>query len=85
MSRANASKVTSIISSLGFGNRRAITLINMSKEYCDGRWKHARELPGIGSYASDAWEIFVLGNMPDQIPKDGALKNYYNWRKKNDT
>ena len=81
MSRANQSDLSKIISSLGFGNRRAANLIKMSKAYL-GDWKHASELPGIGEYASTAWEIFVKNKLPDECPKDGALTMYYNWRKK---
>lgn len=82
MAAADPAELSSIIGILGFRNRRTQTLINMSKSYCTNSWRHASELPGIGSYASDAWEIFVLGRMPDYVPKDGALKNYYCWRKK---
>lgn len=83
MSSADFDDLSSIIAPLGFRNRRTKVLIGMSKKYVSGGWTHAKELPGIGEYASAAWDIFVLGEMPSVAPKDGALAKYYKWRKIN--
>lgn len=82
MSQADSSELSHIIARLGFGNRRSRYLIEMSKAYLKKDWKHASELPGIGEYASAAWEIFIKNELPSTCPKDGALSAYYCWRKK---
>lgn len=76
--------LASVISPLGFKNRRAVTLINLSKNFLMSNWSHASELPGIGEYGASVWDIFVLNKMPDQAPNDHALTWYYNWRLQND-
>lgn len=81
MRDADESKLSELIAPLGFKNRRSKTLMKMSKAYLSGNWCHVRELPGIGDYAADAWEIFILGKLPDRCPKDHALTAYYTWRK----
>lgn len=82
MSNADMATLTNIIAPLGFKNRRGTNLIKMSKAYISGEWKHAKELPGIGNYAADAWEIFIKGVLPEKCPVDHALVYYYMWRKK---
>jgi methyl-CpG-binding domain protein 4 len=67
------------ISPLGFGNKRADNLIKMTKHYLMSNWTHAGQLPGIGQYASAAWEIFCVGRLSDQPPKDHALVKYWTW------
>lgn len=81
MANADHSELSQIISRLGFGNRRAKSLINMSRAYLKKDWRHVSELPGIGAYASAAWEIFIKNELPSTCPKDGALSAYYKWRK----
>lgn len=83
MSSASFDDLSQDIAPLGFRNRRAKNLINMSRQYVKGEWTHASELPGIGEYAASAWSIFVLGIMPSECPRDGALAKYYKWRKLN--
>jgi endonuclease III len=82
MSTSDFDELSQMIAPLGFRNRRARNIIEMSKYYLRPTWKHASELPGIGDYASAAWEIFVLGKMPADCPKDHALTMYYKWRVK---
>jgi methyl-CpG-binding domain protein 4 len=82
MSVADPSDVSRIVSCLGFGNRRARNLIKMSQSYVSKTWSHAAELPGIGEYASVAWEMFVKGDIPEASPKDHALTLYYEWMTK---
>jgi methyl-CpG-binding domain protein 4 len=81
MSCASHSELSNIIAPLGFKNRRAETLIKMSKHYLDKKWSHAKELPGIGEYGAAAWEMFCLQKIPHECPKDGALTRVWNWRK----
>ena len=82
MTTANPNEVAELIGSLGFRNKRSKSLIEMSKAYVKKEWSHVCELPGIGEYASAAWEIFILGVLPPEPPKDHALTAYYMWRKK---
>ena len=81
MAAASPKDVEALISPLGFGNRRSHSMIKMSKAYIKPGWRHAKELPGIGNYAAAAWEIFCLGRLPPEAPKDHALVAYYKWRK----
>ena len=74
--------VVTLLTPLGFGNRRTDNLIKMTKHYLTAPWEHARELPGIGGYAARAWEIFCLGELGDEPPNDHALVRYYDWAKK---
>jgi hypothetical protein len=85
MLSADTQQLSSVLAPLGFKNRRANTLKNLSKIYLEGNWNHAKELPGIGEYGSAAWEIFCAGNIPTSPPKDHALLWYFNWRIKNVT
>jgi methyl-CpG-binding domain protein 4 len=71
--------VSSVISCLGFGNRRAGTLIRFSKDYSGSGWSDARELCGIGEYAGRAWDIFCRGELGSSPPKDHALVKYWRW------
>lgn len=76
---AERQEIVITISPLGFGNRRADNLIKMTKHFSESSWERADQLPGIGLYASTAWEIFCQGIFRDVEPKDGALKVYWNW------
>lgn len=73
--------LVSLISPLGFGNRRADRIIRMTQDYVSKPWVHAQELHGIGEYGSRSWEIFCLGYLGDDPPTDGALVKYWKWAK----
>lgn len=81
---ADREEVAELISFLGFRNRRTDRLFKMSASYVEGKWQHAKELPGIGEYASRMWEIFFLGELGEDPPNDGALLLYWKWRLKLD-
>lgn len=78
---ATKEDVVTLISPLGFGNRRADRLLQMSQEFLTKNWVHASELHGIGEYGSRSWEIFCLGFLGDDPPQDGALVKYWKWCK----
>jgi hypothetical protein len=46
----------------------------MSRKWIDG-FSNPSELPGIGKYGQDSWDIFVNGNLQRET-KDKKL-NYY--------
>jgi methyl-CpG-binding domain protein 4 len=75
-------EISDVITPLGFKDRRSKLLLKMSEGYIKNNWSHASELPGIGEYASRAWEIFIKNNLGNRPPNDGALVVYWNWRKK---
>ncbi|NBP01861.1 MAG: hypothetical protein EBU90_17330 [Proteobacteria bacterium] len=81
---ANEADVIETIASLGFKNRRAKNLLNMSKAYLSKKWKDPRDLPGVGEYAARSWEIFFKNKLGDTPPNDGVLASYWIWRKKHD-
>lgn len=81
---ADREEVAELIAFLGFRNRRTDRLFKMSASYVEGKWQHAKELPGIGEYASRMWEIFFLGELGEDPPRDGALLLYWNWHLKSD-
>jgi len=79
-SEAVQEEVTDLIKDLGFGTRRAKSLIQMSRDYLVWDGVEPKRLYGIGAYAADAHAIFVQkrwASIPE--PKDGALKNYWRW------
>jgi len=81
-SLANESEIATLIKNLGLSKRRAKALKRMSYEYTHKEWKNdATALYGIGKYASDAYQIFCVGNWEEIQPKDGALINYHNYLK----
>lgn len=66
--------LAAIIKTTGFYNIKARRIIAMSKAYKDG-FTRVTELPGVGIYANESWEIFVNGNL-DIKPTDGKLRAY---------
>jgi hypothetical protein len=51
----------------------------MTKAFIENNWQHAKELPGIGDYASAAHDVFCRGEVPLEPPNDHALKQYVIW------
>tara|TARA_Y100000004_G_scaffold97851_1_gene109569 strand:+ start:1582 stop:2013 length:432 start_codon:yes stop_codon:yes gene_type:complete len=80
MMHANETELAELLKPLGFYNKRARTLIKMSKQWVtnDPTWIHVGDLPGIGEYAMDSWEIFQMENIPKNpdVVQDKVLKQY---------
>ena len=72
MSRARHRKLSSMLEELGLQNIKAARLIAMSKAYGDVA---IEDLPGIGKYATDSWQIFIEKKLPVK-PDDKQLKLY---------
>jgi endonuclease III len=53
--------LAAVIKTTGFQNVKASRIIKLSQKWVDG-FNDAIELPGIGRYGRDSWEIFVNGN-----------------------
>ena len=81
MSKANCAELIEIIKPLGFYNRRARTLIRMSKEFLEKDWSQASELYGCGKYANDCYKVFCTGEWQSVQPTDHALNKYHDFLK----
>ena len=79
---ASDDDVRELCKPLGFANKRTTTLKKMTEHYVSKSWKHASELPGIGAYASRAWEMFCCGIIGNTPPKDHSLTRYWLWHTK---
>ena len=74
-SKAEEKKMKEYLRSLGMYNRRAKTIIKMSKQFLEG-FNEAKQLHGCGKYANDSDRIFYKGLWKDTEPTDGALISY---------
>ena len=66
------------IKHLGMHNKRAKTIIRMSKQLSEG-FESVKQLYGCGKYADNSDRIFYLGLWRETEPSDGALKRYKNF------
>ena len=72
-----------MIRPIGFYNRRTTALKKFSKAYKSFNFNDdIKMLPGIGQYASDAYNILIRGNYSIK-PNDGPLNRYVDWYHKN--
>lgn len=66
--------ISQIIKSTGFSNIKARRIIAMSRKWIEG-FSDVSELPGVGAYGKESWEIFVNKNLSID-PTDKKLKMY---------
>jgi len=71
---ADPTKIAEIIKLTGFYNIKAARIQKLSKKWIDG-FEDPRELPGVGKYAMESWDIFV-NKKTDFTPSDKKLKAY---------
>lgn len=71
---ADPAKIAEIIKPTGFYNIKAARIQKLSKKWIEG-FEDPRELPGVGKYAMESWEIFV-NKKTDFTPSDKKLKMY---------
>lgn len=79
MALADRRDLEALLSPLGLQRRRALSLTRMSLAYAclwDGR--DARDLPGIGKYGADSYDIFIRGRL-DVLPEDKELRKFMAW------
>lgn len=83
--QADHEEVVNMVAILGLKNRRAMSLIKMSKDYISKDWKKSpsKNLYAIGKYAEDAYRIFCVGDWRNVEPSDHALSDYHDWLWKN--
>ena len=67
-------ELAAVIKTTGFQNVKASRIIKLSQKWVDG-FDDAIELPGIGRYGRDSWEIFVKKNLSVE-PTDKKLIIY---------
>lgn len=66
--------IADVIRPTGFYNIKAKRIVNMSKAWLEG-FDDPSDLPGVGKYATESWEIFVNGNLGIS-PTDKKLRGY---------
>ena len=71
---ADPIKIAEIIRPTGFYNIKANRMQKLSQKWLEG-FSHPTELPGVGKYAMESWDIFV-NNRIDFTPSDKKLKMY---------
>jgi endonuclease III len=67
-------ELAAAIKTTGFQNIKAKRIIDLSRKWVDG-FDDINELPGIGVYGRESWEIFVNDNL-SIIPTDKKLSKY---------
>ena len=82
---ADHEEVANMVAILGLKNRRALSLIKMSRDYVSKPWHLDPKgmLHAVGKYAEDAYRIFCVGDWMDVNPQDHALNDYHDWLWKN--
>ena len=75
---ANPDEMSEYLKSLGMYNKRAKTIIKMSKQLLQG-FGCIKQLYGCGQYAFNCDQMLYLGNWKKIQPKDSALKRYKNF------
>ena len=71
---ADPLEISSIIKKTGFQNVKANRIIKLSNKWIDG-FKDVSDLPGVGQYGKDSWEIFINRNLAIN-PTDKKLSAY---------
>jgi methyl-CpG-binding domain protein 4 len=82
----DSDELTDLIRSLGFYNRRAITLRMMTAQFYAWEYELSKDpmslnvgkIYGVGKYASDSFRMFVGGYIIPGVA-DKELKNYVRW------
>ena len=87
-SQANWEDISKIISPLGLGTKRAKALVRFSAEYLALTKENdafnlgelqVRSLFGVGEYSWNAYELFILQNLPVNV-QDHALVLYVDYQ-----
>lgn len=73
-SSLDVSEIYPIIRGTGFGNVKAKRIVSMSQKWIGG-FKSVEDLPGIGKYGKESWDIFV-NCKTDFVPTDKKLRMY---------
>lgn len=71
--------VANVVKPLGLYNRRAKTLVEMSRAFLGG-FEDPKSLPGVGKYGADSFNIFCRGYLILDV-EDKELRRYVAWAK----
>lgn len=74
---AKHDQIVELIKPCGFQNRRAATLMKMTHAFDTG-FENVANLPGVGKYSADSYNIFVGGYLVLDV-QDNELKRYVEW------
>jgi endonuclease III len=66
--------LAAVIKTTGFQNVKASRIIKLSQKWVDG-FEHVSQLPGIGKYGMDSWDIFIERDL-SITPTDKKLGKY---------
>ena len=72
--RCDVEVLAAVIKTTGFQNLKASRIQRMSQKWQDG-FSDVMDLPGIGKYGRDSWEIFINKNL-ETSPTDKKLMLY---------
>jgi len=75
--RCNQESLAAVIKTTGFQNVKASRIIKFSQKWIEG-FIDVGDLPGIGQYGKDSWEIFINRNLTIST-KDKKLLAYLNF------
>ena len=67
-------RISECLKSTGFQNIKADRIKKMSQKWIEG-FENPSELPGIGKYGQDSWDIFINGNLRRET-SDKKLRIY---------
>ena len=67
-------RISECLKSTGFQNIKADRIKKMSQKWIEG-FRNPSELPGIGKYGQDSWDIFINGNLRRET-SDKKLRIY---------
>jgi len=73
-------RLAAVIKTTGFQNIKATRIIKLSQKWIDG-FELVSDLPGIGKYGVDSWNIFIEDDL-SVIPTDKKLLGYLEIYKK---
>lgn len=73
-SGVDAKVLAEVIKTTGFQNVKASRIKKLSQKWMEG-FSSVSDLPGIGKYGNDSWEIFINKKI-DITPKDKKLAKY---------
>ena len=66
--------ISEVIKTTGLQNIKTSRIKRLSQKWIDG-YEDIKDLPGIGEYGKDSWEIFINKNL-SILPRDTKLRSY---------
>ena len=73
-------RISECLKSTGFQNIKADRIKKMSQKWIEG-FRNPSELPGIGKYGQDSWDIFINGNLGIETADKKLIAYLYFFRR----